>query len=77
MYVYVYIYIYIMYASLSLSMYIYIYIHMGRVLLTEILSARIARWRIVRLISTREQTRTARIEIFELDEGFQPYHHPF
>ena len=49
----------------------------GRVLLIEILSARIARQRIVCLISIRGQARQARIGKFELDEGFQPYHPPF
>ena len=49
----------------------------GGVLLTEILLPRIARRGTVCLISTRGQARKARIEKFELDEGFQPYHHPF
>ena len=45
--------------------------------MTEILSPRIARQGAVCLISTRGQARKARIEKFELDEGFQPYHHHF
>ena len=42
----------------------------GRVLLTEMLLPRIARQGVVRLISIRGQARKARIEKFELDEGF-------
>ena len=49
----------------------------GRVLLTEILLPRIARQGTVCLISIRGSARKARIEKFELDEGFQPYHPPF
>ena len=49
----------------------------GRILSIEMLSARLARQRIVCLISTRGFARTTRIEKFELDEVFQPYHPPF
>ena len=49
----------------------------GRVLLTEILSPRIARQGAVCLIPIRGSARTARIEQFELDEAFQTYHPPF
>ena len=45
-----------------------------RVLLSEILLPRIARQGTVCLIPTRGSARKARIEKFELDEGFQPYH---
>ena len=48
----------------------------GRVLLLEILSARIARSRFVYLISIREKARKARIDNFALDEGFQPHQPP-
>ena len=41
-------------------------------LLTELPSPRIARQGTACLISIREKTRKARIEKFELDEGFQP-----
>ena len=49
----------------------------GRVLLTEIGLPRIARRGTACLISIRGKTRTTRIDKFELDEGFQPYHPPF
>ena len=49
----------------------------GRVLLTEIMSPRIARQGSACLISTRGQARTTRIGTFELDEGFQPYYPPW
>ena len=49
----------------------------GRVLLTEMLLPRIARQGAVCLVSTRGQARTTRIEKFELDADFQPYHPPF
>ena len=45
--------------------------------MTEMLLPRIARQGAVRLISIRETTRKARIEQFELDEGFQQYRPPF
>ena len=48
----------------------------GRALLTEIVFTRIARQGTACLISTRGQARTAPIEKFELDKGFQPYHPP-
>ena len=37
----------------------------------------IGRWGAFRLTSARGQARKARMEKFELDEGFQPYHPPF
>ena len=50
----------------------------GRIPLIEMLLPRIARWRIHHcIISILERIRKARIEQFELDEGFQPYHPPF
>ena len=49
----------------------------GRGPLTEIPLPRSARQRTVCLISVRGRARKARIEKFELDEGFQPYHPPF
>ena len=49
----------------------------GRMLLIETPLARIARQIIACLISTRWQARKARIDKFELDEGFHPYHPPF
>ena len=49
----------------------------GRVPLTETLLPRIAGQGAVCLISTGGQARKARIEKFELDEGFQSYHPPF
>ena len=49
----------------------------GRVLLTEMLLPRTARQGTVCLISTGGQARNARIEKFELDEGFRPYDPPF
>ena len=49
----------------------------GRVLLTETLLPRISRQGTVCLISIRGYAREARVEKFELDEGFQPHHPPF
>ena len=49
----------------------------GRVLLTEIPLPRIARQGTACLISARGQVRKYRIDKFEFDEGFQPYHPPF
>ena len=49
----------------------------GEVLLTEILSPRIARWRRYCLVSIGGKAREARVEQFELDEGFRPYRPPF
>ena len=49
----------------------------GKVPLVEIPWARIARQIIHYLSSIRGQARKARIEKFELDEGFQPYYPPF
>ena len=54
----------------------YAYRRGGRVLLTEIPLPRIARQGAGCLLSIRGQARKARIERFELDEGFQPYHPP-
>ena len=48
-----------------------------RVLLTETLLPRIARKGAACQISIGGQARKARIERFELDEGFQPHHPPF
>ena len=62
----------------SMRVYIYIYTYEGgRVLLTEIPLPRIARQRIGCLTSTRGSSRKARMDKFELDEGFQPCHPPF
>ena len=50
----------------------------GRVLLIEILSARIARQRIAyKFKNIKTTTRKTRIDQSELDESFQPYHLPF
>ena len=49
----------------------------GKVLLTEIPSARIARQGAACLIPVRGEARKARIDRFEPDEGFKPYHPPF
>ena len=43
-------------------------------MLTATLLPRIARQGAVGIISIRGYSRKARIEKFELDEGFQPYH---
>ena len=51
-----------------------IYMRGGSVLLTEIPLPRIARQGTVSLISIRGQARTTRIEQFEFDEGFRPFH---
>ena len=40
-------------------------------------NCQIARSRIYCLVAIRETTRNARIETFELGEGFQPYHPSF
>ena len=70
----------------SLDMYAITEIHVGvkdqdqewgRVLLTGILLPRIARQGAACLVSTRGSSRKARIEQFELDEGFKMYHPPF
>ena len=71
MYVYVYIYIYIYYYY---YIYIYIYIKRRGVLLTEILLPRIARQGTPCRTSITGYARTTRIQKFELDVGFQPYH---
>ena len=49
----------------------------GRILLIGMCLVRIAQYIIVCLLSIRGEARTTRIERFELDEGFQPYHPPF
>ena len=49
----------------------------GRVLLAEMLLPRIARQGAVCLVSIRGQALKARIEKFELDEGFQACHPSF
>ena len=52
-------------------------VYKGGLLLTDILLPRIARQGTVCLTSTRgRQARKTRIDKFELDEGFQPCHHP-
>ena len=92
-YIHMYIYIYIMDIYIYIYIYIYRRgapddshlegsdlggtLRGGRVLLTEMLLPRIARRGTVCLIPIRGLARKARIEQFELAEGFQPYHPPF
>ena len=95
LYIYIYIYIcmYIGQAGLGLRHGAEVHRHLqrgGRILSIEMLLPRIARQRIVRLLSTNNnkcrssnnynlqiRARKARTDKFELDEGFQPHHPPF